>query len=157
MDKNCTIFFHDGINLLVSQSRLECWREELGKSSLYGFDVTGPTIDILSITTVLLFLWELIVHTFSKQSRLHKCAVCFNERISPSRTSLDTSTSFLPKEPPMVTRKWQENSPFFWDKNNKKVHPSLRKHKKQWYSDARFFPYSKTVPPHIMDSFETLL
>ena len=52
-------FFHDNINLLVSQGRLECWPEELGRASLYRFDVTGPTIGILSITTVLLFFMRI--------------------------------------------------------------------------------------------------
>lgn len=33
--------------MLESQGRLECWQEEPGKSSLYGFDVTGPTILLL--------------------------------------------------------------------------------------------------------------
>lgn len=42
-------------SLLISQGRLECWREKLGKSRMCGFGVTGPPV-ILSIAKVLLFL-----------------------------------------------------------------------------------------------------
>ena len=103
-------FFHDDIAVDKSRSfevlaretrQVQNLRIWCNRSSCYTVYCYSATVSLR------------IVHTFSKQSRLHKCAVCFNERISPSRTSLDISTSFFPKKSPMVTGNRQENSPFF--------------------------------------------